>query len=133
MIPVKARTAMPPMTLPAVTPMLLLDSEVGDEEAELLEGAVVTERTAPVVFEGDAWLLCDDAAEMEDTLGMSVDDATAVVVAVYYQLIAHQDKQYRHTLIERGAHLIVPACPAAVDACQRFRCAQRAEFDIGIT
>jgi hypothetical protein len=133
MIPAKATTVMPPMTLLAVTPMLLLDSEVGDEEAELLEGAVVAEGTAPVVFEGNAWLLCDDAAEMENTLGMTVDDVTAVVVAVYYQLVAHQDKQCRHTLIERGAHLIVPACPAAVESSQRFRCAQRAEFDIGIT
>jgi hypothetical protein len=58
----------------------------------------VAEGTAPVVFEGDAWLLCDDAAEMEDTLGITVDDVTAVVVAVYYQLVAYQDKQCRHTL-----------------------------------
>jgi hypothetical protein len=100
--------------LPAITPMLLLDPE---EEDEVLAGVVVAEGTAPGPFEGDAWLLCDDAVEMEDALGVTADDDSAVVVAVCHQLNAHRNKQlpkYPHKAL-CSSHC---ACPS-----NRSRCA----------
>jgi hypothetical protein len=50
----------------------------------------VAEGSTPRVFEGDAWLLRDNAAEMEDALGVTVDDGSAVVVPVCHQPCAPQ-------------------------------------------
>jgi hypothetical protein len=72
--PAMARTARPPTTLPAITPVLLLL-----EEEESFAGAEVAEGAADGVFEGDA-LVCEDCEGVEDAAEVTLDDDIAAVV-----------------------------------------------------
>ena len=74
--PAKAKTARPPTTLPAITPVLLLL-----EEEESLAGAEVAEGAADGVSKGDA-LIREVCEGVEDAMEVMLDDdISAVVVA----------------------------------------------------
>ena len=85
--PAKAKTARPPTTLPAITPVLSLPDD--DEEEGLLSGAEVAVGTALAVFEGDA-LVCDDCECPGEVSDVALEDGSAIVVAARCQFLAPQ-------------------------------------------